>query len=62
MNSASGAAQYIVSDSNTFFIDTILRHLGIAHCFQGIYTNPAHLTSTGLLHLEPYVARLHALW
>ncbi len=36
-----GLKQFIVSDANTFYIDTILEHYGVRECFDGIYTNPA---------------------
>ena len=42
---AAGIPQYIVSDSNTIYIDVILRHLGLNDCFDGIFTNPAEIVS-----------------
>ncbi|GJZ65302.1 reverse transcriptase domain-containing protein [Tanacetum coccineum] len=35
----------IVSDANTFFIETVLKHLGIRGCFSKINTNPGFVTA-----------------
>ncbi|KAI9572325.1 phosphatase phospho-type [Boletus coccyginus] len=36
---------FILSNANTFFINTILQHQGIRECFDTIITNPADFTS-----------------
>lgn len=44
----------IISDSNYFFIDHILKKLGIRDLFTVIFTNPAHFDEKGLLNIEMY--------
>ncbi|XP_057457499.1 inorganic pyrophosphatase 1-like [Lotus japonicus] len=44
----------IVSDANTFFIETILKHLGIRECFSEINTNPSYVDDEGRLTILPY--------
>lgn len=44
----------IISDSNTVFIDSILKHHGIDKYFTHVYTNRAAFNAEGLLELEPY--------
>ncbi|CAK9310637.1 unnamed protein product [Citrullus colocynthis] len=46
---ALGCDLRIVSDANTFFIDTILDHLGIRECFSEINTNPCLVDEEGRL-------------
>jgi len=44
----------IVSDANTFFIETILKHLGIREYFSEINTNPGYVNEEGRLRILPY--------
>ncbi|GAA0176053.1 phosphatase [Lithospermum erythrorhizon] len=44
----------IVSDANTFFIKTILKHLGIRECFSEINTNPGIFDDEGRLRIFPF--------
>ncbi|CAF0909818.1 unnamed protein product [Didymodactylos carnosus] len=45
----------IVSDSNQLFIDTILKHNGLDHVFQDIFTNPASYDENKeCLLIQPY--------
>nr|XP_043617015.1 inorganic pyrophosphatase 2-like [Erigeron canadensis] len=37
---ALGCDLRVVSDANTFYIETVLKHLGIRECFSEINTNP----------------------
>ncbi|KAK4381708.1 Inorganic pyrophosphatase 2 [Sesamum angolense] len=43
----------VVSDSNLFYIKTILEHNGVYNCFSEITTNPA-LVDGGRLRIFPY--------
>lgn len=43
----------VVSDSNLFYIKTILEHYGIYNCFSEITTNPAFVDS-GRLRISPF--------
>ncbi|KAF9115904.1 hypothetical protein BGX27_005785 [Mortierella sp. AM989] len=54
---SQGAELCIISDANTFYIDTILKAHGLDHLFTSIITNPAHFDDHGRLH----VARFHGL-
>ncbi|XP_062217305.1 inorganic pyrophosphatase 2-like [Phragmites australis] len=51
---ALGCELRILSDANTFFIDTILAHHGLAGYFSAIDTNPAHVDAAGRLRIRPY--------
>ncbi|KAL9225600.1 hypothetical protein vseg_001505 [Gypsophila vaccaria] len=51
---AIGCDLRIVSDANTFFIDTILNHLGIRDCFSEIHTNPSYVDEEGRLRIFPH--------
>jgi len=44
----------IVSDANTFFIETILEHLKIRECFSDIISNPSYINEDGRLQILPY--------
>lgn len=44
----------IVSDANMFFIETILKHLGIREYFSEINTNPGYVDEEGRLRILPY--------
>ncbi|PHT79328.1 Inorganic pyrophosphatase 1 [Capsicum annuum] len=52
---ALGCDLRVVSDANVFFIETILRHLGIGDCFTEINTNPGCVNEEGRLQILPYV-------
>jgi len=43
----------IVSDANSFFIETILKHHGVWKCFSEIICNPSHVKE-GSLNICPY--------
>lgn len=43
---------FLLSNSNTVYIDTILRHQGITDVFDEIVTNPAHFEPSGLLNVS----------
>lgn len=43
---------FVLSDSNTVFIDTILRHYKLADIVQRVVTNPAEFDSQGRLHVQ----------
>ncbi|MCD9640711.1 Inorganic pyrophosphatase 1 [Datura stramonium] len=52
---ALGCDLRVVSDANVFFIETILKHLGIRDCFSEINTNPGYVDEEGRLQILPYV-------
>ncbi|KAL3631980.1 Inorganic pyrophosphatase 1 [Castilleja foliolosa] len=52
---ALGCDLRIVSDANTFFIETIIDHLGIKNCFSEINTNPGYVDDEGHLRIRPFV-------
>ncbi|WJX86360.1 3'(2'),5'-bisphosphate nucleotidase [Trifolium repens] len=51
---ALGCDLRIVSDANMFFIETILKQLGISECFSEINTNPGYVNQEGRLRILPY--------
>ncbi|KAF9662326.1 hypothetical protein SADUNF_Sadunf18G0041300 [Salix dunnii] len=51
---ASGCDLRIVSDSNYFFIETILKHNGLMDCFSEINTNPSYVDAEGRLRILQY--------
>ncbi|GMY34547.1 inorganic pyrophosphatase 1-like [Fagus crenata] len=51
---ALGCELRIVSDANLFFIETILKHLGLRDCFSEINTNPSFVDEEGKLRIFPY--------
>ncbi|GAB2223578.1 hypothetical protein Droror1_Dr00017719 [Drosera rotundifolia] len=51
---ASGCDLRILSDANTFFIETILKHHGILDCFAEINTNPGFVDGEGKLVIFPF--------
>ncbi|XP_017284913.1 probable phosphatase phospho1 isoform X2 [Kryptolebias marmoratus] len=44
----------LVSDSNTFFIESWLRHTGVRQVFHRIFSNPATFNRNGQLILRPF--------
>lgn len=50
---ALGCDLKIISDANTFFIDTILKHHGIWECFSEINTNPSFIDEERRLRILP---------
>ncbi|XP_050231736.1 inorganic pyrophosphatase 2-like [Mercurialis annua] len=54
MAHASGCELRIISDANTFFIDTVLEHVGLRDCFSEINTNPGFLDEQGRLNIAPF--------
>ncbi|CAL0332417.1 unnamed protein product [Lupinus luteus] len=51
---ALGCELRVVSDANMFFIETILKHLGIRECFTEINSNPGYVDEEGKLRILPY--------
>nr|KJB56878.1 hypothetical protein B456_009G140200 [Gossypium raimondii] len=51
---ALGCDLKIVSDANTFFIETILEHHGLKECFSEINTNPGFVDEQGRLRIFPH--------
>ncbi|OAY36531.1 inorganic pyrophosphatase 1 [Manihot esculenta] len=51
---ALGCELRIVSDANMFFIETILKHLGLRDYFSEINTNPGFVDEEGRLRISPY--------
>ncbi|KAL6882052.1 hypothetical protein ACP4OV_011524 [Aristida adscensionis] len=51
---ALGCDLKVVSDANTFFIETVLAHHGVLGCFSEICTNPARVDADGRLRISPY--------
>ncbi|MQM10957.1 hypothetical protein Taro_043859 [Colocasia esculenta] len=51
---ALGCELKIVSDANTFFIETILKHHGLIGYFSEINTNPSYVDEEGRLRISPY--------
>ncbi|KAF5466467.1 hypothetical protein F2P56_016390 [Juglans regia] len=51
---ALGCDLRIVSDANLFFIETILKHLGLRDYFSEINTNPSFVDEEGRLRIFPY--------
>eukprot|EP00271_Cylindrocystis_brebissonii_P005547 TRINITY_DN17635_c0_g1_i2.p1 TRINITY_DN17635_c0_g1~~TRINITY_DN17635_c0_g1_i2.p1 ORF type:complete len:198 (+),score=23.11 TRINITY_DN17635_c0_g1_i2:426-1019(+) len=45
---------HIVSDANSFFIDTILAAHGLSSCITSIHSNPAEVGTSGALRVRPY--------
>ena len=50
---AVGARSYVLSDSNTVYIDVLLRHMGLGAAMSGIVTNGAEWDAAGRLHISP---------
>ncbi|KAK1434196.1 hypothetical protein QVD17_11115 [Tagetes erecta] len=51
---ALGCDLRVVSDANTFFIETVLEHLGVRECFSEINTNPGFVDDEGKLRILSY--------
>ncbi|ONM41045.1 uncharacterized protein [Zea mays] len=51
---ALGCDLKVVSDANTFFIETVLAHHGVLGCFSEIVTNPASVDADGRLRISPF--------
>ncbi|KAF9429220.1 hypothetical protein BGZ76_001644 [Entomortierella beljakovae] len=51
---SQGAELCIISDANTFYIDTILKAHGLDSLFTTVITNPAHFDNQGRLHVSRY--------
>ncbi|XP_050233188.1 inorganic pyrophosphatase 2-like [Mercurialis annua] len=51
---ALGCELRIVSDANLFFIETVLKHLGLKDYFSEINTNPGFVDEEGRLRISPY--------
>lgn len=51
---ALGCDLRIVSDANTFFIETVLKHHGLMDCFSEINTNPSFVDQVGRLRISPH--------
>lgn len=49
----------IISDSNHFFIETILNHYGLKDIFQKVYTNSSSFNTEGKLMIEPCHSHNH---
>jgi len=50
---------YIVSDANTYFIETVLKHYNIRDYFSQVITNPASFDDIGALKIRPYHSTPH---
>ncbi|KAM9715428.1 putative phosphatase phospho1 [Menidia menidia] len=44
----------VVSDANTYFIETWLKHAGVRHLFRKVFTNPGEFDAAGRLVLQPF--------
>ncbi|XP_050874020.1 inorganic pyrophosphatase 2 isoform X1 [Lathyrus oleraceus] len=51
---ALGCDLRIVSDANMFYIQTILKHLGIKEYFSDINSNPGYVNQQGRVRISPY--------
>ncbi|CAB4302943.1 unnamed protein product [Prunus armeniaca] len=51
---ALGCDLKIVSDANLFFIETILKHLGLEEYFSEINTNPSYVDEQGRVRISPH--------
>ncbi|XP_059458100.1 inorganic pyrophosphatase 1-like [Corylus avellana] len=51
---ALGCDLRVVSDANLFFIETILKHLGLSDYFSEINTNPSFVDDEGRLRIFPH--------
>ncbi|XP_035687314.1 pyridoxal phosphate phosphatase PHOSPHO2-like [Branchiostoma floridae] len=44
----------VISDSNTVFIEAVLKGGGVKHAVNNVFTNPAHFDESNCLHIEPF--------
>ena len=44
----------LLSDANSLFAEDILKRNGILHSFAKIFTNPAEVTTDGLIQIKPF--------
>ncbi|KAK9706506.1 hypothetical protein RND81_07G130600 [Saponaria officinalis] len=51
---AMGCDLKVISDDNTFFIETVLTHLGLGDCFSEINPNPSYVDDKGRLRILPH--------
>ncbi|KAJ9568427.1 hypothetical protein OSB04_004393 [Centaurea solstitialis] len=51
---ALGCDLRVLSDANLFYIETILKHLGIRECFSEINTNPGFVNEEGVVRIMPF--------
>ncbi|KAK9944996.1 hypothetical protein M0R45_010529 [Rubus argutus] len=51
---ALGCDLRIVSDANLFFIEKIVKHLGLEEYFSEINTNPGYVDEEGRVMISPY--------
>ena len=54
---AAGAQVHVVSDANTFYIETVLEHLRLR--VDSVVTNPAAFNDSGRLRIRPHTDRPH---
>ncbi|KAH7299619.1 hypothetical protein KP509_24G021100 [Ceratopteris richardii] len=57
---AIGCELRIVSDANSFFIETILDKYGVTSLFSHIHTNPASIDDLGRLRISPFHSKSEA--
>jgi 2,3-diketo-5-methylthio-1-phosphopentane phosphatase len=55
--SSLGFPSYIVSDANSFYIDTIVRHHGLTPYVTQIITNPSYFEDSGRLRIVKYSSK-----
>ena len=56
---AAGAQVHVVSDANTFYIETALAHLALRPLVASVVTNPAAFDAAGRLRVAPYARAPH---
>ncbi|CEG80674.1 hypothetical protein RMATCC62417_14974 [Rhizopus microsporus] len=52
---AKGVPVILLSDANTFYIETILKAYGVRDCVTEIITNPAYIDEQGRLRVRRYI-------
>jgi len=57
--SQSSFDSIIISDSNSFFIETILENYNFENIFSKVYTNPGNFEDTGKLLIKPCHSHTH---
>ena len=53
-----GVEFHVVSDANETFIETVLEHFGLRHCFSSVVTNKSSFDEQGRLVIEPVCMNL----